>query len=351
MSSSTADYTEDNLENNILDLFMEQGWDTTNGFDEKIGYFYTGRSSMSEVVLGERLRKALENLNPELPKNAIDEAVTVLTQDKYTQKLEKANFEVYKLLKERVKVSFVNSEGKTVEENVNVIDWDTPENNDFYAIQQFWVQGKIYKRRADLVLFINGLPLVFIELKAVHKRLINAYKDNLRDYKDTIPQAFWFNAFVVLSNGSKAKVGNISSPWGHFFNWKKMDDKGNTEILPILNVVKGLCEKNNLLDYIENFILFHETKDGLIKITAKNHQYLGVNNSFERFTNRNKSDKKLGVFWHTQGSGKSFSMIFFTTKILRKVPGNWTFVMITDRRELDKQLYKNFANSFAITQP
>lgn len=346
-----TDFTEENLENKILDVFQEQGWEVANAFDEKYGNFFTGRSSMDEVVLEERLKKALIKLNPDLASDAIDQAITLLKQDRYILKLEKANFDVYKLLKERVKASFVDDEGKKVEKNVNIIDWENPENNDFYAVQQFWIQGKIYKRRADLVLFINGLPLVFIELKAIHKRLVNAFKDNLRDYKDTIPQVFWYNTFVVLSNGSKAKVGSISSPWGHFFEWKKLDDKGNTEVLPILNIVKGLCNKKNLIDYIENFIIFHETKDGLVKIVAKNHQYIGVNNAFQRFLTRDKSDKKLGVFWHTQGSGKSFSMIFFSSKILRKVPGNWTFVMVTDRQELDKQLYKNFANSFVISEP
>jgi type I restriction enzyme R subunit len=351
MIDSINDYTEDNLENSILGLFKKQGWDVINGFDEKVGYFYTGRSSMSEVVLEERLKKSLEKLNPELPSNAIDETITKLTQDRHTQKLERANFDVSQLLKERVKITYVNKDGKTVEENVNVIDWENPENNDFYAVQQFWIQGKIYKRRADLVLFVNGLPLVFIELKAIHKRLINAFQNNLRDYKYSVPQIFWYNSFVVLSNGSKAKVGSISSTWEHFFDWKKLDDAGNTERTQIQNVVKGLCDKKTLLDYIENFTLFHETKEGLIKIVAKNHQYLGVNNAFQKFVNRDKTDKKLGVFWHTQGSGKSFSMIFLTTKILRKVPGNWTFVMVTDRQELDRQLYKNFANSFAITEP
>lgn len=351
MINNVANYTEDNLEGNLLKLLKEQGWEVTNGFDEQLGYYFTGRSSMEEVVLKERLQKSLKKLNADLPINAIENAVLKLSQERYTQSLERANHEIHDMLKDRVKVSYVNADGKTVEENVTVIDWDNPENNDFFAVQQFWVQGKIYKRRADLVLFVNGLPLVFIELKAVHKKLINAYKNNLRDYKEAIPQLFWYNGFVVLSNGSKAKVGSISSSWGHFFEWKKLDEKGNTEILPILNVIKGLCDKKNLLDYIENFVLFHETKEGLIKIVAKNHQYIGVNSAYENFLNKDKKDKKLGVFWHTQGSGKSFSMIFFTTKILRKVPGNWTFVMVTDRQELDKQLYKNFANSFAITEP
>ena len=199
--------------------------------------------------------------------------------------------------------------------------------------------------------FINGLPLVLIELKASHKRLEDAYKDNLRTYKKDIPQLFWYNAFIILSNGSKSRIGSITSDWEHFSEWKKINSEGEHGVVSVETMIRGTCDPSRLLDLVENFTLFSELKSGLIKIVAMNHQYLGVNNAIEAVQNSRTNAGKLGVFWHTQGSGKSYSMVFFAQKILRKLPGNWTFVVLTDRDDLDIQIYKNFAGVGAVTEP
>jgi type I restriction enzyme R subunit len=234
---------------------------------------------------------------------------------------------------------------------VRIIDWNHPENNEYFLAQQLWISGEIYNRRADLVGFVNGLPLVFVELKASHKRLENAFNNNPRDYKNSIPQLFWYNSFIILSNGSKSRIGSITSQWEHFSEWKKINKEGEEGIVSLETMIRGTCEPTRLLDLIENFILFQEATGGLNKIFAKNHQYLGVNKALEAVQKTKENKGRLGVFWHTQGSGKSFSMIFFTQKVLRKMPGNFTFLVVTDRDELDDQIYKNFARTGAVSEP
>ena len=198
--------------------------------------------------------------------------------------------------------------------------------------------------------FVNGIPLVLVELKATHKKLENAYKDNLRDYRETIPELFWFNAFVVLSNGSETRVGSTFAPWEHFAEWKRINDEGEQGVVSLETVIRGTCDPPRLLDVVENFVVFEEARGGLIKILAKNHQYLGVNKAIEAVGSLGENRGRLGVFWHTQGSGKSVSMAFLSQKILRTIPGNWTFVVVTDRRELDDQIYKSFAAWGAVTE-
>jgi type I restriction enzyme R subunit len=208
----------------------------------------------------------------------------------------------------------------------------------------------MYKRRADLVGFVNGIPLLFVELKAAHKQIQTAFTGNLTDYKDTIPQLFWFNAFIILSNGSEAKVGSITSDWGHFNDWKKINSEGEEGVISLETALRGTCEPIRFLDILENFLLFMEVRGGVVKVVPKNHQYLGVENAMAALGEIKNRKGRLGVFWHTQGSGKSISMIFFSQKVLRKVPGNWTFVVVTDRQELDDQIYKTFANAGVITE-
>ncbi|MCD4778611.1 MAG: type I restriction endonuclease subunit R, partial [Desulfobacterales bacterium] len=332
-------------------LFAGLGWETENCFYEKFGENSThGRETSSEVVLLPRLRSALERLNPALPKEAIELAIEELVRDRSIMSPANANREIYQLFKNGVKVSFQDSENEEIVETVQVIDWNEPLNNNFFLASQFWVSGDMYKRRADLVGFVNGLPLIFIELKASHRRLEHAYQDNLRDYKSTIPQLFWYNALIILSNGSLSKIGSMSAAWEHFADWKKINSEGEEGIISLDTMIRGTCEPSRLLDIIENFTIFSEVSGGLAKFVAKNHQYLGVNNATEALLQIKENQGKLGVFWHTQGSGKSYSMIFFSQKVLRKIPGNYTFVMITDRQELDDQIYKNFANTGIVTE-
>jgi type I restriction enzyme R subunit len=347
------DYSENILvEQPSIALFDELCWGSANCFYETFGSNGTlGRETTNDVVLIRRFRTALEKLNPGLPPEAITQAIEELTRDRSVMSPAQANREVYKLLKDGVKVTVQGCEGdEESAERVRVIDWNEPANNDFFLASQFWVSGEIYKRRADLVGFVNGLPLVFIELKAAHKRLEDAFRDNLRDYKNTIPQIFWYNAFIILSNGSKSKIGSLTAEWEHFAEWKKINSEGEEGIVSLETMIRGTCEPSRLLDFIENFILFRETKGGVAKLVAKNHQYLGVNNAVRALDQIKNNQGRLGVFWHTQGSGKSYSMVFFAQKVLRKIPGNWTFVIVTDRLDLDDQIYKNFAGCGVVTE-
>ena len=326
------------------------GFDSFDASSEIIGGEDStyGRQTTSEVVLPKNLRQALGKLNPLLPQEAIDNACYELTQDLSNKTPVDANQFIYSMVKNGAKVQFKDNDGIDTTDIVKVIDFNEPKNNEYLLIRQFKISGERYNCRADLILFVNGLPLVFIELKATHKHIENAFNDNITHYKAEIPQAFWYNAFIIVSNGTDAKFGTLSSKWEHFSDWKKINNEGEKGIISADTLIKGMCSPENLLDIIENFTLFQEVKGGKIKICGKNHQFLGVNAAINKF--KNNTDGKLGVFWHTQGSGKSFSMIFFVQKILRKVKGNWTFVIVTDRTDLDDQIYKNFVSTGAVTE-
>ncbi|GAA5509517.1 type I restriction endonuclease subunit R [Novipirellula caenicola] len=351
----STDYSEDTLvEQPAIALFSELGYETANCFYEKVGASEStlGRETTEEVVLVPKLRSALQKLNPDLDSEALNLAIEELTRDRGAMSLVQANREVYKLLKDGVKVTFENDEGEETDETVRVIDWNDPENNDFFLASQFWISSPsgIYKKRPDLIGFVNGLPLIFIELKKSHGKIEHAYKHNLKDYKTTIPQVFWYNALVILSNGSQAKVGSMTAGWEHFADWKRINSEGEHGVISLETLIRGTCGKQQLIDLAENFTLFDESKGGVTKVTAKNHQFLGVNNAVDALAEIKENQGRLGVFWHTQGSGKSFSMAFFAQKVLRKLTGNWTFVVITDRQDLDKQIYKNFASTGVVTE-
>jgi type I restriction enzyme, R subunit len=344
---SGAGYSEDDLiEQPAIALFGELKWETA-----------------AEVVLVRRLRAALEKLNPKAPAEAITQAIEEITRDRSRMHPAAANEEVYRLLKEGVKAKALFRRGdkkrgghgdagreEERDETVRVVDWNTAENNDFFLASQFWVTGELYTRRADLVGFVNGLPLLFVELKAAHRSIESAFHDNLRDYKTTIPQLFWYNAFIILSNGSQSRIGSVTAEWEHFAEWKRINSEGEQGIVSLETMIQGTCDRANLLDLAENFTLFQKTKKGLVKLVAKNHQYLGVNATIAALRHIKENQGRLGVFWHTQGSGKSVSMIFFAQKALRKISGTYTFVVVTDRTDLDDQIYSNFVDTGAITE-
>jgi len=347
-------FSEDALiEQPAIRLFKDGlGWQAVNAYDETYGENGSlGREHRGEVVLVNRLRPALVKLNPDLPAVALELAITEIIRDRSTLPLTAANQDVYKLIKDGVKVKFKDEQGRNCEETVRVLDWDKPNENDFLLVSQFWVAGDIYTKRPDLLGFVNGLPLVFIELKASHRQLEHAYQDNLRDYKETIPHLFWYNALIILSNGSATRLGSLSAEWEYFNEWKRINSEGERGVISLDTVLRGVCEKSRLLDILENFILYAEGKDGLQKLVPMNHQYLGVNNAFAAVEDIKNKKGRLGVFWHTQGSGKSYSMIYFAQKVARKLPGNWTFLIITDRIDLDDQIYQNFAGTGAVTEP
>ena len=410
-------YTDVNSEDRLVQAtfaaHLEKilGWDSVYAWNqETFGPAGTlGRVSEREVVLVRDLRAALAKFNPALPETAINEAVVKLTHHDYSRSLLQHNQAFYKLIRDGVPVSYRDAQGALRHAQARVIDFRDPGNNRFVAVRELKITGlrtPNYNRRADLICFVNGLPLVFIELKAVYKNIRAGFDGNLRDYLDenVVAHAFHHNAFLIVSNGDNARYGSITSPWEHFGEWKRLDerDKGSVAAEVLLN---GMLGKERLLDIVENFILFDASKAGAVrKVVARNHQLLGVNQavaavvrqeelkrrfppgerlkhrvielpvpSVERVANepmaaypmaaepvapaylaqpesrtlqvieRAHPDLgRLGVVWHTQGSGKSYSMAFFAEKVRRTVEGNFTFVLMTDRDDLDSQIYKTF---------
>ena len=236
-------------------------------------------------------------------------------------------------------------------ERVRVIDWEHPANNDFLLVSQFSVTGALYTCRPDLVGFVNGLPLVVIELKKPGVPARAAFDENLTHYKQQIPALFWFNALLIASNGTDSRVGSLTADWERFFEWKRIEREDEPRRVSLEVMLRGTCDRARLLDLVENFTLFSEHKAGLVKIIGQNHQFLGVNNAIaSMLAARKLGHGRGGVFWQTQGSGKSFSMVFFAQKVLRKVAGNWTFVVVTDRVELDDQIAKTFKATGAVSE-
>jgi type I restriction enzyme, R subunit len=347
-------YSEDQLvEQPAVGLFTELGWRTVSASEETFGPGGTlGRETKGEVVLIPALRGALVRLNPTLPLEVISAAVDELTRDRSAMLLASANREVYSLLKQGITVSVPDRErGGQKAERLRVIDWQSAAANDFLLVSQFSVTGALYTCRPDLVGFINGLPLVVIELKKPGVPARAAFDENLTHYKDQIPALFWFNALLIASNGTDSRVGSLTADWERFFEWKRIEREDEPRRVSLEVMLRGTCDKARLLDLVENFALFSEHKAGLVKIIGQNHQFLGVNNAIVSMLSARKSGHgRGGVFWQTQGSGKSFSMVFFAQKVLRKVPGNWTFVVVTDRVELDDQIAKTFKASGAVSE-
>lgn len=410
-------YTDINNEDRLVQqtfadhLEKALGWDNVYAWNKEVfGPEGTlGRASERDVVLVRDLRAALTKFNPALPESAINEAISKLTYHDYSRSLLQHNQAFYRLIRDGVPVSYHDLQGVLRHAQAKVIDFREVSNNRFLAVRELKITGlrtPNYNRRADLVCFVNGLPLVFIELKAVYKNIRAGFDGNLRDYLDenVIAHAFHHNAFVIVSNGHNARYGSITSAWEHFGEWKRLDerDKGSLAAEVLLN---GMLAKDRLLDLVENFILFDASKAGSVrKVVARNHQLLGVNQAVaavvrqealkrefplgERLKHRvielplsrggpsaNESVLsypiaaeplaptylpeqepqtlqlierahpdlgRLGVVWHTQGSGKSYSMAFFAEKVRRTVEGNFTFVLMTDRDDLDSQIYKTF---------
>lgn len=386
-------------------------WDSVYAWNEEsFGLDGTlGRTDTKDAFLVRDLRSALHRLNNDLPESAISDAVRLLTVYDFSRSMLQHNRDFYRMIRNGVPVTYRDAQGKQKDARARVIDFtNQPGMNRFLAVRELKLTGlrtPNYNRRADLVCFVNGLPLVFIELKAVYKNIRAGYEDNLRDYmgESVIAHAFHHNAFLIVSNGDRARYGSITSEWEHFNEWKRLDesDKGSVDAEVLLN---GMLAHDRLLDIVENFILFDESKPGATrKVVARNHQVLGVNRAVESVMRQEElkaqfpPDKRLqhrvielplekrpekrrlkagddalemlaqpsfipegpvtiverahpdlgrlGVFWHTQGSGKSYSMAFFTEKVRRKVEGNFTFLLMTDRQDLDSQIYKTFVGS------
>ncbi|MFO0579035.1 MAG: type I restriction endonuclease subunit R [Polyangia bacterium] len=347
-------YTEDLLvEQPAIALFAELGWQTVSAKDEVFGEHGTlGRENKGQAVLLPRLRAALRKLNPGLPDEALSAAVEELVRDRSAMSIEAANREVYTLLKDGIPISVPDRKhGGQKIERVRGIDWDHPTENDFLLVSQFSVTGALYTCRPDLVGFVNGLPLVVIELKKPGVPARVAFDENLTHYKAQIPALFWYNALLIASNGTDSRVGSLTADWGRFFEWKRIEREDEPRRVSLEVMLRGTCDRVRLLDLFENFTLFSEHRTGLVKVLGQNHQVLGVNSAIVSMQEARKAGHgRAGVFWQTQGSGKSFSMVFFAQKVLRKLQGNWSFVIVTDRVELDDQIAKTFKAAGAVSE-
>jgi type I restriction enzyme, R subunit len=408
-------YTEINSEDRLVQktfadyLRDKLGWESAFAWnDETFGPAGNlGRDSQRDAVLKRDLRESLARLNPNLPQSARDEAFEKLTQIDFARSLMQHNHQFYQFIQKGVPVSWRDADGQTRYDHARVIDFRSITNNQFVTVREMKFQGlrvPHYNRRADIVCFVNGLPLVVIELKAVYHNIRQGFDNNLTDYMtaQVIPHVFHHNAFLVVSNGDRAKYGSISSKWEHFAEWKRNDEKQKGD-LDAKILLDGMLAKDRLLDLVENFILFDESKPGgTRKIVARNHQVLGVNRAVASVVRQEELKRefppekrlleyripreppllaaeraqepgkfnvpeddfargegrevellpivkrahpdlgRLGVFWHTQGSGKSYSLAFFVQKVRRAVRGNFTFVIMTDREDLDDQIFRTF---------
>ena len=343
----SKDYSEDQLIQKSTADFLEKelGWKSVYAFDqETLGADGTlGRSSYHEVLLVRHFSKALKTLNPWLTDKQLQECVERMTEHMSSQTLMQINEQKYQLIREGIAVTRTKPNGETEEVKAKVIDFASPEKNEFLCVRELQVHGALYRRRADIVGYVNGIPLLFMELKNHDVEVVDAFNKNYRDYLDTIPQLFYHNAFIMFSNGLEARVGTIDSKWEFFHEWKRLTEQeaGSIELPTML---RGICKKDHFLDILENFILYDHSGGRTAKIMARNHQYLGVNQAIEMYRNRQYLNGKLGVFWHTQGSGKSYSMLFLAQKIRRKFEGSPTFLVLTDRDELNKQISDTFEN-------
>lgn len=323
----------------------ELGWDVQYAYNTEVlgknGTF--GRESYKDILLYRYFKEALKKYNPWINENQIIEAKEILEKRLSTASLLQVNEEKYFLIRDGIPVTVKKPNGQSETKRAAVIDFQNPNNNYFLAIKELKIHGDLYRRRTDIVGFVNGIPLLFVELKKNTVDVQNAYDDNYTDYQDTIPHLFYYNAFLMLSNGTEAKVGTLGSKFEFFHEWKRLaeEDRGSVALETML---RGICKKENFLDLFENFILYDYSNGHTAKILARNHQYLGVNEAMKAYADRKLNDGKLGVFWHTQGSGKSYSMVFFAKKVRRKMEGTPTFVILTDREELNKQISDTFEN-------
>lgn len=340
--------TEDKIEQNALEILAHIGWDIVNG--PTIGPDGTRERDYSEVVLSRRLELSLERLNPDIPAASRDEALKKIIRT-VSNELLLDNRDFHTLLTEGVDVEYRHGDGSVRTTQVRLFDFDQPENNDFVAINQLTVIQDNINRRPDIVLYVNGLPLGVIELKNAadsDASLKNAF-NQIQTYKQQISSLFRCNELCIISDGLDARVGTISADFERFMSWKTIEGEREEGSVPELEVLlRGMCDKSRLLDIIRNFIVYErDSKDEskFIKKLAAYHQYWAVNKALTRTVNATKpeSDHRAGVVWHTQGSGKSLSMMFYAGKLISNPTfGNPTIVVVTDRNDLDGQLFGTF---------
>lgn len=358
---SEHDFREDELEQASLEILQSLGYEYIHGRELSPSAEFPQRESYREVILSEKVKEALFRINRDLPNEALENAYRQIISFN-SPSLEENNKYFHNLMVNGMDVSF-KEDGNIRTKKAYIIDFENINNNEYLAVNQFVVVGK-ESRRPDIVIFINGLPIVVVELKSATDENVSieeAY-NQIQTYKKDIPALFNYNAFCVLSDGLHAKVGTITSNIERYMNWRTVDGENIAPLgMPQYDVLfSGMFPRARILDIIKNFILFQNDSKNLldddgnkigetqvtIKILAGYHQYFAVKKAIEktRLATANNGDRKIGVVWHTQGSGKSFSMVFYTGNLIREF-NNPTIVVLTDRNDLDEQLYGTFAKS------
>jgi len=345
------DFYESQLEEAALEWFEELGYEKVFGPDIAPEGEYPEREDYTEVILIERLKDALQRINPKKPNSAIEDAVRQITIPQ-SPSLIMNNKSFQKMITDGIDVLIKQNDGSYRTEKVYIFDYSKPLNNEFIVANQFTIVEHGIEKRPDIIIFVNGIPLIVIELKSAideNVDISDAY-NQLQTYKNKIPALFTYNSFMVASDGINAKAGTLTSNEDRFMSWRTIDGDGTAPAsIPQLEVlIKGMFQKERFLDIIKHFILFQSDDKELIKILAGYHQYFAVNkavDSSERSTHQS-GDRRIGVVWHTQGSGKSLSMVFYAGKlVINKELENPTIVIITDRNDLDDQLYSTFLKS------
>lgn len=357
-------FTEASLEEAAIEILGELGYDYRFGPDISHDGDSPEREDYKDVILKNRVKDALFRINKDIPREALEDAYRQLITFNSPSLIENNNY-FHRLLTEGIEVSF-KEKNLIRTKRVFVVDFKNPTENDFLVVNQFTIEG-LENRRPDLILFINGLPLVVVELKSASDENVgieSAY-NQIQTYKKDIESLFNYNAFNILSDGINAKVGTLTSNLERYMNWRTEDGENIAPLnMPQYETLfRGMLEKERLLNIVSNFILFQESKSDdydkngkkigdkktIIKILAAYHQYFAVEKAVEKtkLASSENGDRKIGVIWHTQGSGKSFSMVFYTAKLVKEL-NNPTIIVITDRNDLDEQLYTTFSKSKEI---
>lgn len=339
--------TESEVENYILELLSNLGYEIKFGPDISPDGIYKERETYSQVLLIERLFSSLRNINKDIKESELNEALKRLTRDE-SQDLIANNRIFHKYITDGIDIETRDSANRIVGKKIWIIDKNNIENNDFLVVNQFTVEEKDKTRRLDIVIFINGIPLVFFELKnPVNENIdIKFAYNQLQTYKNEFPSLFKFNEILVISDGCYAKAGTICSDYERFISWKSFDGKNiiSSDNEQTKALVVGALNKNTIVDLISNFIVFENEGEKYNKKLAAYHQYFAVNKAVQKTIEASSitGDKRSGVIWHTQGSGKSLTMVFYTGKLVLTL-NNPTIVLLTDRNDLDDQLFGVFS--------
>ncbi|MCR2807721.1 type I restriction endonuclease subunit R [Paenibacillus soyae] len=351
MAQYITSYAESDLEQAALEWFEELNYSKAYGPEISPEGEYPERQFYDEVILVERLRDSLIRINPQIPREAIEEAIRIIEVPRSPSLLIN-NKAFQKMITDGIDVQYKAVNGEYPTEKVWLFDRDPDRasNNDFLVVNQYTVVEGLNEKRPDIVVFVNGLPLAVLELKSASNEEVGiseAY-NQVQTYKNAISSLFTYNSFMIISDGVNARVGTLTADEDRFMMWRTIDgsDVAPTSIPQLEVLIKGMFEKSRLLDLIHSFVLYQTDGEHLYKILAGYHQFHATNKaiaSTERAT-MDEGDRRIGVIWHTQGSGKSLSMVFYTGKLVQALD-NPTIVVVTDRNDLDDQLFSTFSKS------